>query len=284
MSDVLLIRVFDVEHGACTMLTSSATGRLAMIDSGDNATTGWRPSVYIRQTLSRSELDFLFVTNADQDHLSDLEGLWDQGVKVTTLYRNKSPNPTTLRAIKEEQCELSKDIERYLMIHESYNVPATLTFDGSMGGATCKTFANSYPEFVDTNNLSLAVFVKYGPFKMLFPGDLEDDGWEKHLRNPAFIEELKGTTILMASHHGRDSGFCADLFRHFVPQAVVISDKPIIYETQETVPDYRAVVDQTGIVVSGQTQRRHVLTTRRDGDILFQVFPNGDYNVFTIPT
>lgn len=252
-----------------------------MIDSGDNSTTGWRPSTYIRHKLNRTELDFLFITNADQDHLSDLQGLWDHGVNVSILYRNWSPQPATLRAIKEEQCDLSKDIERYLMMHETYTEIAGLEFNNSMGGATFKAFANSYPEFSDTNNLSLAVFITYGSFKMLFPGDLEKAGWKRLLQNPYFVEELRGTQILMASHHGRENGFCQEIFNYFTPRAVVISDKPIIHSTQETVPDYRAVVIPDGVVVSGEQRRRHVLTTRCDGNVVFEVYPDGSFKVLT---
>jgi hypothetical protein len=53
-----------------------------MIDCGHNTTTGWRPSTFIRNEMGRTKLDYLFVTNADQDHLSDLEGLWTQNVNV----------------------------------------------------------------------------------------------------------------------------------------------------------------------------------------------------------
>lgn len=280
MSNELFIRIFDVEHGACAMI-GAVTGRLAMIDSGHNTTTGWRPSTYIRYELNRSDLDFLFVTNADQDHLSDLEGLWEHGIKVTTLYRNKSPNPIILSKIKQLQCELTDDVERYLRIHADYNAPANFIFDKEMGGATCTTFCNSYPEFDDTNNLSLVVFIKYGPFKMLFPGDLEEAGWKKLLENNSFIEELSGTTVLVASHHGRESGFCQDIFDHFTPQAVVISDKPISHATQEIVPVYRAMVNPTGVSVANQPNRRHVLTTRRDGDILFSISPDGSFRIDT---
>jgi hypothetical protein len=37
-----------------------------MIDSGD--THDWNPAQYITQTLDRNQLDYLFITNADQDH------------------------------------------------------------------------------------------------------------------------------------------------------------------------------------------------------------------------
>jgi len=60
--------VWDVEHGACSMLqhvNGQTGGRLAMIDSGSK--DDWRPSTHITQTLGRQRLDYLFITNADQD-------------------------------------------------------------------------------------------------------------------------------------------------------------------------------------------------------------------------
>lgn len=79
MPGEMVLRIWDVEHGACAMLhhtLNGTAGRLAMIDSGH--TDDWRPSTYIRG-LNRTRLDYLFITNADQDHMSDLQGLWDAG-------------------------------------------------------------------------------------------------------------------------------------------------------------------------------------------------------------
>ncbi len=276
-----LLRVFDVEHGACAIMASPADERIAMIDCGHNDSTGWKPSTYIRYTLNRTSLDYLFITNADQDHLSDLEGLWTHGVNVNVLHRNPSPTADILRVIKELGGELTDDIERFLRIHGEFNVPVAVPFNAGMGGVTCATFNNTYPEFTDTNNLSQVVFIKYAGFKMLFPGDIERDGWQALLGNPAFVQELSGTDILVASHHGRENGFCEDIFNYFTPQAVVISDSSIIYDTQEMVPDYRTVVNPNGIVVINQPRRRHVLTTRRDGDILIRVSNTGNFSIET---
>lgn len=65
----MILKVWDLQHGACAMLTHRSIygveGRLAMIDSGDNSNTGWKPSTYIKHHLKRGGLDYLFVTNAD---------------------------------------------------------------------------------------------------------------------------------------------------------------------------------------------------------------------------
>ncbi len=83
------LRIFDVEHGQCAMMVSRYSKRLAMIDSGHNSTTGWRPSSYIRNVLRRQSLQYLFLTNADQDHISDLNGLTNGGIDIEVLCRNR---------------------------------------------------------------------------------------------------------------------------------------------------------------------------------------------------
>ena len=47
-----------------------------------------------------------------------------------------------------------------------------------------------------------------------FAGDLERAGWEMLLLNAAFRRELALVRILIASHHGRENGYCEDVFSH----------------------------------------------------------------------
>lgn len=90
MAGEMHLTIWDVEHGACAMMWPvnqfGEQGPLAMVDSG--STAEWRPSEYIKDTLNRTAVDYLFITNADQDHMSDLDGLWEQGVAVKSLNRN----------------------------------------------------------------------------------------------------------------------------------------------------------------------------------------------------
>ncbi|WP_250525564.1 MBL fold metallo-hydrolase [Caballeronia sp. GAWG2-1] len=250
-------------------------GRLAMIDSGHGS--GFRPSNYISRTLGRNRLDYLFITNADQDHMSDLQGLWDARIVVPVVYRNPTTSAGAIRAIKEECGPLTRDAERFAHICEGFNGVVGEPFDQNMGGITASAFWNPYPLFTDTNNLSLAVFIKYRNIKMLFPGDLEKAGWRALLQQAAFRAELTGTDVLVASHHGREDGFCEDIFAYFTPSCVLVSDKAKMHATQETVPDYRAVVRAQGVRVRTTMKDRHVLTTRRDGWIQFTVDDDNFY-------
>lgn len=71
MPGQMILKIWDVQHGAGAMLTHRSVlgidGRLAMIDSGHKQDTGWKPSTYIRHYLKRSALHYLFVTNARRD-------------------------------------------------------------------------------------------------------------------------------------------------------------------------------------------------------------------------
>lgn len=260
------LRIWDVEHGACAMLwhvLNGRPGRLAMIDSGSKE--GWRPSSHIKHALGRSQLDYLFITNADQDHMSDLKGLQEHGIYVPVLFRNPSYTAAEIQQIKLNDGPLSRDAECYVAGCSDFTAPVDVPFDLHMGGIQTRVFWNPYPVFSKTNDLSLVVFIRYGQFKILFPGDLEKAGWRALLARPDFRAELAGTNILVASHHGRGNGFFEEAFRYFTPDAVVISDKAKEHKTQETVPDYRRVVSGKGVTVRNTGKSRHVLTTRRDG-------------------
>jgi beta-lactamase superfamily II metal-dependent hydrolase len=262
-----------VQHVTPT-LGGDVGGRLAMIDSGDSGT--WSPSSYIRYVLGRTTLDYLFITNADQDHMSDLRGLGEAGVTVDTLVRNPSYTGATIRAIKLGDGPLTGDAEWYLGACDAFDVPTSRPFNQWMNGITCETFCNPFPRFTDTNNLSLVVFIRYGGVTFLFPGDLEREGWLALLERPDFRAQLGEVAVLMAPHHGRENGYCEEVFGYCWPHAVVISDKPVVHDTQRTVPDYRAVVRGTGVVVRTTGKQRPVLTTRRDGWIQFEVDDSGN--------
>ena len=259
---------------------------LAVIDCGHNGTTGWRPGNFLRSRLGRTHVDYLLITNVDQDHISDLANMIRSGISIGVLVSNAQVSPETLRRVKLGCGPLTADTETYLAMRTGGGPPGSGTpFNLAMGGFSLQQFCHDATLFNNTNDQSSVFFLSYGPFKMLFPGDLEKAGWRAHLANPSFKRELMSTTILVASHHGRENGFCEDVFDFLHPQAVVISDKSVVHGSQEMVPDYRQIVGGHGIQLTNEMTRRHVLTTRRDGDIVFSILDgNGNYQVTTLVT
>jgi beta-lactamase superfamily II metal-dependent hydrolase len=276
----MVLRIFDVEHGACAIISGPDRNRIAMIDSGHNSTTGWRPSKFIREGLNRKDLEYLFITNFDQDHISDLDNVCTE-LNVHTITRNTSAAAEDLRRIKQQSGPLTDDAKRFLALHGGYTGPVAYPFNTNMGGVTYSAFNNRYPDFIDTNNLSMVVFIKYAGWKILFAGDLERAGWLALLQDATFVAEWRGTAGLVASHHGRENGFCQELFDIHRPQFVVMSDKAIVHDTQLMAGRYHDAVLPAGVNVRTTAKRRHVLTTRRDGDILLTVDAQGNYFIDT---
>jgi beta-lactamase superfamily II metal-dependent hydrolase len=265
----MFIEIFDVEHGACALVTTSNGGRV-LIDAGHNSTTGWRPGTHLLGRGIRY-LDRLYVTNFDEDHASGYPNLVDC-VTIGALFKNPTVPPTALRYIKRED-GIGKGIDRLAWSMENTFVggPAPeLDFGDTVFTAYNNSFAALPVEgyFTDENNLSLVVFVRCGPHKFIFPGDMERPGWRQLLRNQAFRSELATVSVFVASHHGRESGYCEEVM-NLCPsiELVLISDQKTGFQSQETLDDYRKHV--RGINYNGTWRR--VLTTRRDGYMYFNM-------------
>ncbi|MGQ9635921.1 MAG: ComEC/Rec2 family competence protein [Bryobacteraceae bacterium] len=248
-------QVFDVGHGFCALLTAD-NGNLVLFDCGHS--DSFRPSVHLAAT-DCTAVDALVITNFDHDHVSDLPNLLSI-LPVQTLYRNRTIPTAALVRLKLEGRPLSPGLQSALYLHNTYTADRAAPLD--FAGVQIRTYCNSYPVFTDTNNLSMATFLFYDSMGILVPGDLERPGWLELLKRPEFRVDLARTQILVASHHGRESGFCAEAFACCSPDIVVISDEAKQYASQENTYSCRA----KGLQWSDGSIRR-VLTTRRDGHI-----------------
>lgn len=77
--------IHDVGHGSCVSLIHQ-NGNVMLWDCGQKEEN--RPSEFI-PALGMSHIDYFFVTNYDEDHISDLPSL-KQAVRIRSMYRNKS--------------------------------------------------------------------------------------------------------------------------------------------------------------------------------------------------
>jgi beta-lactamase superfamily II metal-dependent hydrolase len=107
--------------------------------------------------------------------------------------------------------------------------------------------------------------------KLLLPGDNEQASWEELLEQQAFLDAIAGTHVLVASHHGRDTGYFGPLFDHFSPLLTVISDGRFC-DTSAT-DRYGAVTREWEVRsrAKGASETRKCLTTRKDGDIVLTI-------------
>ncbi|OXE36688.1 MAG: hypothetical protein CGW95_06145 [Phenylobacterium zucineum] len=270
------LEIHDVDHGACVVITSPQGHRL-MLDCGQSLSRPWFPSI----TYGGGVINTLLLMNLDEDHVEDLDDLW-KSTSIKALGSNPTVSAEALKAMKTSG--MRRGVTR------AHNILSALGpgFHGEwldgLGGVQWQAFWNKYEcDFTDTNNLSLVVFVKYGAFTALFGGDLETAGWNKLLMIPAFRARLPEVSLFMASHHGRESGKCEELFTLCAPQLIVFSDGQKEYESQETTGWYsrraKGIPDWTQPAGLLGQPRRRVMTTRSDGTIRIDVAVNGNWNV-----
>jgi beta-lactamase superfamily II metal-dependent hydrolase len=252
------IQIFNVARGFCAYVIADTTNTM-LIDCGHNETTGFLPANHLAAG-NCTGIERFFVLNYDEDHLSGLPRLRELSsrIPISILNRNPSLSADQLRTLKAAGGPLGPGIRSLLAMITTYTGEVSAPPD--FGQLSYSLYWNHYPDFTDTNNLSLVLFLHYPGLSIVFPGDLEKAGWLKLLRNEAFRNELAKVNIFVASHHGRESGYALEVFEYCRPSVVVISDEEMKYETQEHSYDQHA----KGITWN-QTDRRKVLTTRKDG-------------------
>ena len=253
--------VHDVEHGSCISLVTN-DGRAMLWDCGYSENN--RPSIFLENMHVR-EISCLTITNFDQDHIGDLPALREK-FKIKRFSRNKSISNAQLRKLKKEAGSyITQAMENIFDMNDNYIYPATTPiFENIKLNSFSNRYGSTSGEFQDTNNISLVSFLTIGNTKIIIPGDLEKKGWLQLLHNENFRNELKDVNIFIASHHGRENGYCHEVFDYCVPDVFVFSDKCIEHGTQEGMALlYGQHVKGNGVLF--RNQYRKVLTTRNDG-------------------
>ena len=266
------VTILNVSHGFCAYLIAD-NKNVMLIDAGHNQETGLRPSEWLSRK-GCTGIEYLVITNYDQDHVSDLHNIVaSPKLPIDTLIRNKSVTPDWLERRKSSYGVIPLGMQALLKLMRNYTDP--VTNGAKLQGVDYQTFRTTYPEFNEENDLSLVIFIEHGELNLVFPGDLERPGWKKLLENPRFRNELAKVKVFVASHHGRESGYCEDVFDICTPDLVIISDEYKHFETQET--NYARHV--RGVRWTDGTRR--VLTTRSDGSIRISHTLGQDYTIQT---
>ncbi len=249
--------LFDVGHGFCAYATTPGTGNM-LFDCGYDLDLKFYPSRYFEDR-NINYVSELFLSHFDQDHVANLRSC-RQVVNFGSISRNSSVPADFILREKQRVGPISAAMESALDMHQNWTEQVLVLPD--YGGVKVTRFWNAYPTFTDMNNLSLVTFLVYEGCGIVVPGDLECEGWQELLKWEAFRQCLRETTIFIASHHGRNAGYCEEVFDYCEPHVVLLSDKSIVHDSQEH--DYAK--HARGIEwPDGRT--RYVLTTRADGHI-----------------
>jgi beta-lactamase superfamily II metal-dependent hydrolase len=266
------IDIHDVGHGQCAVITAPNGNRI-MVDCGTRFRDDryWWPSIHHLG----QEIIMLALLNLDEDHIRDFGSMMER-CNVRSVLTNPTIGAKEFQKLKSSG--MGPGASAYLEWLNAPRGPVALqALD--WGGIVWQAFWNPHGgPCENTNDLSLALFVQWGGFTILFAGDLEAKGWAGMLANPDFCAWAAKVNIFVASHHGRANGCCEALFRIMKPELVIISDDYKQHETQETHGFYYARC-HGATVINNPSERRYVVTTRSDGAMRINASVDGSWRI-----
>ena len=266
----LRIVMWNVRHGSAAYI-QTPNGKGIAIDLG--AEDGFSPLQHL--WVSGLRLDHVTITHPHMDHIDDILNF--NLVPPVTLLAPKHLTEDDIRGgnPKPNQ-EVEAKIQKYLEISRGYSYPIepqnNVDRPQNNGGISIQTFIPHLSSKGNLNNHSVVTVLEYSGVKILIPGDNESASWEELLNRRDFLTAITGTQVLVAAHHGRESGYYRDLFDHFLPLITLISDG----RTVDTSATARYTNLTQGCSVrrrNGTIQDRKCVTTRNDGHIEVTIFP-----------
>lgn len=269
---MLKIIIWDVQHGSSSYIRTPNNQHIVIdLGTGSRSDLTFSPLRYLNSHWGVKQLDCVVITHPHRDHLDDIFNFDSLSPKV--LYR---PNHISEASIKKSNRDVDSDIiSKYIEISHRYTaaVLSDPLYSTNNGGVDIQTFVPTECSESNINNHSIVTVLSYAGSKILIPGDNEPVSWKELLQRNDFRSAIKNTNILVAPHHGRDSGFCNELFDYISPDLTIISDGRLC----DTSATERYANKTNGCTVcrrNGGTAERRCVTTRNDGVVSIEVGPS----------
>ncbi|MBZ0154908.1 MAG: MBL fold metallo-hydrolase [Alphaproteobacteria bacterium] len=270
----LMIVIHDVGHGQA-IHAFTPDGKVVVIDLGMSAS--FSPLEWLGRYTKT--IDSLVITHPHGDHIDEILLITDLGFNVRQLWRPRWLLKQDVYAAN--QATYYDKLNAYFDMSDRYNSPVK---DGELvgdpkvtGGVTIKQFASRNCGTSNINNHSGVVVFEYLGVRVVVPGDNEAASWKELLKKTDFVNMISDTYVFMASHHGRQSGYCLELFSALndgAPRLCVISDAGV----QDTDATQRYSCHAEGWAVDSRStlkrENRNCVTTRTDGAIEIEVGSN----------
>jgi competence protein ComEC len=230
MSNKCEIVIWDVQHGHAAYI-KSPNGRHIIVDVGlgsfEDKSNSFSPLHHLWKEYDVKQIDYAILTHPHKDHIEDIFNLEKLSPKVLSCPRHLKREDI----ITEKTQEADKPIfEKYLEIEAKLshslgeNSPNDPSNPDNYGGLEMKGFISTTCATSNLNNHSCISVMSYAKSKIVFPGDNEQCSYEELLKNETFKSDIKDADILLAPHHGRESGYYKDFVELVNPRLTIISD------------------------------------------------------------
>lgn len=270
---ILEIIFWDVQHGNASYI-KTPNGKHIVCDLGtgsyESGKKEFSPLLHLKKKYGVQQLDYVIITHPHKDHIDDILNFDKLSPRV--LKRPKHlPKEEIMKQVREEDKAL---FEKYFEINKRYSSPVSSQTDPELpannGGVKIESFTPTTCSTSNINNHSIVTVLSYANSKVILTGDNEPPSWKELLGKTSFVNAIKGADILLAPHHGRDSGFHKELFDHFSPCLTIISDGRFC-DTSATGRYDDVTKGWTVHHRSGGNEKRLCLTTRNDGYVVVKL-------------
>ena len=269
----LRFTTWNVEHGSAALI-QTPNGQLIAIDLGADA--AFSPLRHMKYRMKLDQLDKVIITHPHMDHIEDILNIDLLSPRILMRPRQLTAEDIS-KGHSNAGPEAVQIYQKYLEIDAKYTEPIQAVNDPTMaannGGSSITSFSPKSSPKTNLNNHSIVTVIEYQGVKILSPGDNEAASWEELLADVAFKAAIRNTHILVAPHHGRESGFHPGLFDHVSPVLTIISDG----RTVDTSATGRYSARTRGWNVlrrNGDYENRKCVTTRNDGMIEAIISPS----------
>lgn len=272
---------WDVQHGHSTYI-QTPNGRHIVIDLGigsyGSKNEAFSPLSHLKKNWNIQQIDYAVITHPHLDHIDDILNFDELSPRV--LHR---PNHITNEEIMQNVREQDKiKFKKYCEINDRYNgvvedtSPHHPKNPKNWGGLSIQTFHPCLCDKANFNNHSIVVVMEYLNTKVVIPGDNEDCSISALMADESFTKAVANSEILLAPHHGRESGHHSDFLNLVNPLVTIVSDGK--YCDTSANKRYSAKSRGWDVNRKGYSQKefRRCLTTNSDGVIRVEIDKSQD--------
>ena len=291
---IMEVIVFDVGNASCNYICSPNKYAM-MIDCGscsekaspvdvinDYISKGYiNPAAYVSPEGIRYPMALLHITHPDDDHVRNADRVYKE-MRPYLLKRTFTENFADADSINDDYKKKfdmayrgpNHDIDFGFEVDATFSIPVEVVKNDN-------TLKNKV-----RNNNSIVRFISYNGIRFLFTGDLETAGWDWLIKNdPNFVKKVKdGVEVLIAPHHGHESGFPKALFDLIGKVEVIIlsKDSEASKEESDVYSNYSSYAKGVVYVNRNDSEiyEAKVMTTRSNGNIHIRV--DSEKSAYTI--
>lgn len=209
--DILSVRVLDIGQGDCIYI-EFPDGQNMIMDIGSEVgtTSPWNVINGVLVEEEVEQIDYLFITHGDYDHIRDAKKLLDN-YEVVNIYMplDEAQDSTTwknlLVAADEETYTDASGAEQPSVYHENVG---TFAIEGENWVMNCYTFDEAdYPECGDAepiNAVSPICLLEYAGRTIVLTGDSNELN-EEYLLAKGYFDDVDADVLKVAHHGSRTS-------------------------------------------------------------------------------